>query len=72
MRAQYNERLPADAATFQGNTVSSPTQTGIVTFLFTAIEGSARCWDQHPERMKEALVCHDALVRAAVGATAAW
>jgi len=46
--------------------VNSPTQTGIVTFLFTEIEGSTRLWDQYPERMKDALASHDALIRTAV------
>ncbi len=40
--------------------------TGIVTFLFTDIEGSTRLWEQHPERMSVALARHDALTRAAV------
>jgi len=39
----------------------------ITTFLFTDIEGSTRLWEQEPLRMREALACHDALARAAVG-----
>jgi len=38
----------------------------VTTFLFTDIEGSARLWEQAPERMRAALERHDALVRAAV------
>lgn len=34
--------------------------------LFTDIEGSTRLWEQQPQRMREALACHDALARAAV------
>jgi len=39
---------------------------GIVTFLFTDIEGSTRLWERQPERMRPALARHDALARAAV------
>jgi len=39
---------------------------GVVTFLFTDIEGSTRLWEQEPERMRPALARHDAIVRAAV------
>ena len=42
--------------------------TGIVTMLFTDIEGSTRLWEQEPERMRAALACHDAITRAAVEA----
>jgi predicted ATPase/class 3 adenylate cyclase len=40
--------------------------TGVVTFLFTDIEGSSQLWEREPERMPAALARHDALVRAAV------
>lgn len=40
--------------------------SGLVTFLFTDIEGSSRLWEQEPERMRTALARHDALVRGAV------
>ena len=39
---------------------------GLVTFLFTDIEGSSRLWETEPERMRPALARHDALVRGAV------
>jgi predicted ATPase/class 3 adenylate cyclase len=39
---------------------------GLVTFLFTDIEGSSRLWEQTPERMRPALARHDALIRGAV------
>jgi class 3 adenylate cyclase len=41
---------------------------GTVTFLFTDLEGSTRRWEAHPEEMKDALACHDAIVRGAVEA----
>jgi predicted ATPase/class 3 adenylate cyclase len=40
--------------------------TGIVTFLFTDIEGSSQLWERAPERMRPALARHDGLARAAV------
>jgi predicted ATPase/class 3 adenylate cyclase len=43
-----------------------PAASGIVTFLFTDIEGSSRLWEQHAERMRPALARHDALSREAV------
>jgi predicted ATPase/class 3 adenylate cyclase/Tfp pilus assembly protein PilF len=39
---------------------------GVVTFLFTDIEGSSLLWEREPERMPAALARHDALARAAV------
>ena len=41
---------------------------GIVTLLFTDIEGSTEKWEQQPERMADALARHDVLLRAAVEA----
>lgn len=40
--------------------------TGIVTLLFTDIEGSTKLWEQYPEAMKLALARHDAILRYAV------
>ena len=42
--------------------------SGVVTHLFTDIEGSTRLWEAEPERMHLALARHDALARAAVEA----
>ena len=36
---------------------------GLVTFLFTDIEGSSRLWETDADRMRPALARHDALVR---------
>jgi predicted ATPase/class 3 adenylate cyclase len=41
--------------------------TGIVTLLFTDIEGSSRLWEEHPSSMPEALARHDELIRMTVG-----
>src|SRR5260370_2503556 len=35
---------------------------GVITFLFTDIEGSTRLWEQHPEAMPAVLARHDALL----------
>ena len=40
--------------------------TGIVTFLFTDIEGSTRLWEREPEAMRAALAAHDRLLRDAI------
>ncbi|HWZ74425.1 MAG TPA: adenylate/guanylate cyclase domain-containing protein [Casimicrobiaceae bacterium] len=42
------------------------TSAGIVTFLFTDVEGSSRLWEEQPERMEGAMASHDAILRAAV------
>jgi len=42
------------------------TSAGIVTFLFTDIEGSSRLWEEQSERMESAMASHDVIVRAAV------
>ncbi len=36
--------------------------TGTVTFLFTDIEGSTKRWEQQPQRMREALARHNAVL----------
>ncbi|MGB8645346.1 MAG: tetratricopeptide repeat protein [Anaerolineae bacterium] len=40
--------------------------SGIVTFLFTDIEGSTRLWEQHPDAMRHAMQRHDQLVEESV------
>ena len=49
---------------------TAPTETrlptGIVTFLFTDIEGSTTLWEQHPAAMQAALARHDRLLRHAI------
>ena len=42
------------------------TTAGIVSFLFTDIEGSSQLWEREPGWMSTAMAAHDALVRAAV------
>ncbi len=42
--------------------------SGLVTFLFTDIEGSTRLWEADPDAMSEAVPIHDGLIRQAVAA----
>lgn len=48
------------------NMVQPP--SGMVTFLFTDIEGSTNLWEQHPQAMDAALKRHDALMHQAMEA----
>ncbi len=40
---------------------------GVVTFVFTDIEGSTRLWDDAPDSMMEALKQHDDAIDQAIG-----
>ena len=42
--------------------------SGVVTFLFTDIEGSTRRWEADPEAMRAALSVHDEVLRSAIEA----
>ena len=42
--------------------------SGIVTILFTDVEGSTRLWEREPDQMRAALARHDVIARAAVQA----
>ena len=46
--------------------VSAP--PGVVTFLFTDVEGSTRRWENDAEGMRAALAAHDEVLRAAIAA----
>ena len=43
-----------------------PTSPGVVTFLFTDIEGSSRLWEAEPVRMRATMERHDSICRATV------
>ena len=36
--------------------------TGVITYLFTDVEGSTQLWQQHSDRMSDVLTRHDALI----------
>jgi predicted ATPase len=46
--------------------------SGIVTFLFTDIEGSTRRWESDPDVMRAALAAHDEVLRSAIEASEGW
>ena len=46
--------------------------SGVVTFLFTDIEGSTRRWEVDADGMRAALAAHDELMRETVEAHKGW
>lgn len=42
--------------------------SGTVTFLLTDLEGSTRLWEQDPDAMKAAMICHDELLEKTIAA----
>ena len=46
--------------------------SGVVTFLFTDVEGSTRRWEADAEGMRAALAAHDDVLRVAVEAHGGW
>jgi predicted ATPase/class 3 adenylate cyclase len=46
--------------------------SGVVTFLFTDVEGSTRRWEADPEGMRMALAAHDEVLRGAIEAHGGW
>ncbi len=54
-------KMPATAAK---NVPALP--TGILTFVFTDIEGSTRLWDEHPDAMKQAHARHMGIITSSV------
>jgi predicted ATPase/class 3 adenylate cyclase len=46
--------------------------SGVVTFLFTDVEGSTRRWEADADEMRAALAAHDKVLRAAIEAHGGW
>jgi predicted ATPase/class 3 adenylate cyclase len=46
--------------------------SGVVTFLFTDVEGSTRRWEADAEGMRAALAAHDEVLRGAIEAHGGW
>ena len=46
--------------------------SGIVTFLFTDVEGSTRRWEADPDGMRDALATHDQALRQAIETRGGW
>ena len=49
-----------------------PKPSGVVTFLFTDIEGSTRRWEANADSMRAALEAHDDVLRESVAAHDGW
>jgi class 3 adenylate cyclase len=50
----------------QGNGMTPTAPSGVVTFLFTDVEGSTRRWEADADGMRAALMAHDKVVRKAI------
>src|SRR5882757_10294279 len=46
--------------------------SGVVTFLFTDVEGSTRRWEADADEMRTALAAHDAVLRSAIEGHGGW
>src|SRR5262245_32904400 len=46
--------------------MTAPAPSGVVTFLFTDIEGSTRRWEADADSMRAALLAHDEVLRTAI------
>ncbi|MEP7061099.1 MAG: adenylate/guanylate cyclase domain-containing protein [Betaproteobacteria bacterium] len=53
----------ADVPIGSDSSTPMPSNSGVVTFLFTDIEGSTQLWERDAERMQAALARHDAIAR---------
>ncbi len=62
--------IPSSTAAEDGAaTLNGPQRpSGIVTFLFSDVEGSTRLWEEQPAAMSAALARHDALMQEAIDA----
>ncbi|MFZ0903573.1 MAG: adenylate/guanylate cyclase domain-containing protein [Mycobacterium sp.] len=49
-----------------------PAPSGVVTFLFTDVEGSTRRWEADAEGMRPALAAHDEVLRGAIEGHGGW
>jgi predicted ATPase len=49
-----------------------PAPSGVVTFLFTDVEGSTRRWESDAEGMRLALAAHDEVLRGAIEGHGGW
>ena len=50
----------------RGDAMTAAAPSGVVTFLFTDIEGSTRRWEADADAMRAALVAHDKVLRSAI------
>ena len=52
----------------RGDAMTAAAPSGVVTFLFTDVEGSTRRWEADADAMRVALAAHDEVLRAAIEA----
>jgi class 3 adenylate cyclase len=52
--------------------VTAAAPSGVVTFLFTDVEGSTRRWENDADAMRAALAAHDEVLREAIEAHGGW
>jgi predicted ATPase/class 3 adenylate cyclase len=58
--------------TTKDHSLATAAPSGIVTFLFTDIEGSTRRWEADADGMRVALAAHDEVLRGAIEAHGGW
>ena len=52
----------------RGDAMTAAAPSGVVTFLFTDVEGSTRRWEKDPDGMRLALAAHDEVLRGVIEA----
>jgi class 3 adenylate cyclase len=52
--------------------MTAAAQSGVVTFLFTDVEGSTRRWENDADEMRAAMATHDNMLREAIEAHGGW
>jgi predicted ATPase/class 3 adenylate cyclase len=52
----------------RGDAMTAAAPSGVVTFLFTDVEGSTRRWEADADGMRQALAAHDKVLRSAIEA----
>jgi len=55
-----------------GDAMTAAAPSGVVTFLFTDVEGSTRRWEADADEMRAALAAHDQVLRKAIEAHGGW
>ncbi|MCI0830783.1 MAG: tetratricopeptide repeat protein, partial [Chloroflexi bacterium] len=58
--------IQAEPAPDKPAQVGSELPTGLITYLFTDVQGSTPLWQQHPQEMRDVMARHDLLVTSAV------
>ena len=56
----------------RGDAVTAAAPSGVVTFLFTDVEGSTRRWENDADGMRVALAAHYTVLRKAIEAHGGW